>query len=302
VCGAGIVVAIVTVIRGLLLVSSAETLSPIVPLQRSTKSSRKSRYTLMAAVGLILSAGALAGFGAAGGTTPKVSSSRSSSSTNLIQQLATNTQAALTPAPTPAPAPAPAPPPAPAAKPAAAPSSTPAAPAAKPAANPLAQLTQLPISLSLPITLLNIFLSRHFGRPLPPPSAAPPELEDGFLSCEFGPSWQVGNRDRRSTPFRAPVDPVVVTGGWRSDPNRTRVVAAVSGVAVAALVVAGFAAGTSHHRPTGASAQGPTTHPGGAGNSGTNPAPPTTGPETTTPPVTAAASAAAPRCPLQWRW
>jgi hypothetical protein len=111
---------------------------------------RKSVSTLMAVVGLTLSAGTLAGIGTAGAATPRVSSASTPSMPNLIQQLTTTTTA-----PAPAAKPAPAPVPAPVLAPAVKPSSTPAAPAVKPATSPTAPLTALPISLSLPITLLN---------------------------------------------------------------------------------------------------------------------------------------------------
>jgi hypothetical protein len=135
-------------------------------------------------------------------------------------------------------------------------------------------------------TLEDIFLSREFGRPLPPPLARDVESEDRFLAREFGPSGQTGDRVRRDTPLlRAPVD----LGGWRSDHVRNRAVAVASGVAAAALVVAGFAAGTPHNGPTGVSAQGPTE---GGGGGGSIPGSPTPGPRATTSPVPAPLSVA----------
>jgi hypothetical protein len=134
-------------------------------------------------------------------------------------------------------------------------------------------------------TLETIFLSRDFGRPLPPPPRGELELVDRFLAREFGSSRRTGDRVRRQNLLRAPVD----LGAWRSDPARSRAVAMVSGVAAAALVVAGFAAAAPHNAPTGVSAQGPSEDGVGAGSI---PGPPPTGPRPTTSPLTAPVSVA----------
>jgi hypothetical protein len=110
-------------------------------------------------------------------------------------------------------------------------------------------------------SLEDLFLSREFGQPLPVLA----EPEDLFLAREFGGRrGRVRARDLRGTPFLA----TVVAAGWRGHPARNRTLAAVSGVAAAALVVAGFAAGTTHRTPTGVSALGSAKHSKGGEISG----------------------------------
>ncbi len=109
-------------------------------------------------------------------------------------------------------------------------------------------------------SLDDLFASREFGQLLPVPPE-PEALFTGHLR---------GMRVPRS------VVPTAVAGGWRGHPARERATALVSGVAAAALVLAGLAAGTTHHPPRGVSALGATTHSKGGGirgveGSGPNP-------------------------------
>jgi hypothetical protein len=133
-------------------------------------------------------------------------------------------------------------------------------------------------------SLEEVFLSREFGR-LPSRGissvrftdevAEPPQLEQVFLSREFGHPEAV----TATTPaLVAPVPALaVLPGRAERDNTRYRAIAAVSGVAAAALVVVGIAAGTGQptKQPT-VSAQGPHgSNPIGGGGSpqGTTPTP-----------------------------
>jgi hypothetical protein len=89
-------------------------------------------------------------------------------------------------------------------------------------------------------------------------------LEDLFLSREFGRPRPVApaRRDAVVRPIRPDITAAAPAGAvLRAYPSRNRAVAAMSGVAAAALVVAGVAAGTGHAPVTGISAQGPQSHP-----------------------------------------
>jgi len=126
-------------------------------------------------------------------------------------------------------------------------------------------------------TLEQVFLSREFERAHDRQAllhdrtqgTGLQELEQVLLSDHFG-----GQRDRSphvtqvaATPPAAPwPDNAVLTmlpSGLREN-NRHRSIAAVSGVAAAALVVAGLASGGAHQRQGEVSAQGPRTGSSGA--------------------------------------
>jgi hypothetical protein len=144
------------------------------------------------------------------------------------------------------------------------------------------------------ISLEEIFGSRDFGRrptrwdsaPVATVEPAdPPHLEQLFLSDLFGhPEAIAAALPSRVTPvITAPVAPPILVvlsgrGGAERDYTRSRgAIGAVSGVAAAALVVAGMASGTGTGSPSGqptVSAEGK--HPGHispAGHAGSLPAP-----------------------------
>lgn len=145
-------------------------------------------------------------------------------------------------------------------------------------------------------SLEEVFLSREFGRASSreissstraEEPAKPAQLEEVFLSEAFGHPEAV----TAATPKVAPVPLAVLAGGGEAaagererDTTRYRAIAAVSGVAAAALVVAGIAVGSgpsskaptqsAQGKPPGGSTTGPT---GGAPGSAPTPAPASSG-------------------------
>ena len=152
-------------------------------------------------------------------------------------------------------------------------------------------------------SLEEVFLSREFGQAsvrrglpdgefgdlpaapqfeavfVPEDFAAAPALEEVFLSEAFGRPEAVALRRRREAPLEliVPGDAVITPLHPTRDGTRYRAIAAVSGVAAAALVVAGVASGGGQAgRPT-VSAQGVrVSAQGGGANNGTSPVPPIT--------------------------
>jgi hypothetical protein len=135
-------------------------------------------------------------------------------------------------------------------------------------------------------SLEEVFLSREFGRSpsrgMPPLGGAyepaePPQLEEVFLSERFGHPEAVA---ATTAVFVAPTPALAALPGrigTERDSARYRAIAALSGVAAAALVVVGVASGG------GQTAKTPTVSAQGAG--GSNPPGPTGGsPEGTPPP------------------
>jgi hypothetical protein len=145
-------------------------------------------------------------------------------------------------------------------------------------------------------SLEEVFLSREFGRApsrgissirLAHDVAAPPQLEQLFLADEFGHPEAV----TAATAAVATAPPALVAlpgrGGTERDSTRYRAIAAVSGVAAAALVVVGIASGTGQPArhptvsaqgpgskptgPTGGLPQGTTSQPGSSGAGGGSP-------------------------------
>ncbi len=115
-------------------------------------------------------------------------------------------------------------------------------------------------------SLEEVFLSREFGRApsrrissigVMPELTAPPQLEQVFLSEEFGRPATVPALagDRRGPALALPCP---AGSASERDSARYRAIAAVSGVAAAALVVVGVASGSGQptKQPT-VSAQGP---------------------------------------------
>jgi hypothetical protein len=146
-------------------------------------------------------------------------------------------------------------------------------------------------------SLEEVFLSREFGRaPSRPMSfrsgtqevAPPPQLEQLFLADEFGQPERVAAATAATL---APPALVALPGRAATERDRTRyrAIAAVSGVAAAALVVVGITSGTGQpaRQPT-VSAQGPGSSSSPSGPTGGTP------PGTTTPPGSSGAGAGAP--------
>lgn len=120
------------------------------------------------------------------------------------------------------------------------------------------------------ISLEEVFLSRDFGRRSPRPNAStaatvdpsdPPQLEQVFLSEWFGHPEAIAAEHASATattPAVAQPTLVLLAGrGTEHDAARYRAIGAVSGVAAAALVVAGVVStGQPSGQPT-ISAQGP---------------------------------------------
>ncbi|HWF16107.1 MAG TPA: hypothetical protein VG244_08010 [Acidimicrobiales bacterium] len=147
-------------------------------------------------------------------------------------------------------------------------------------------------------SLEEVFLSREFGRSpsrgisfqgRPREVGEPPQLEQVFLSEKFGHPEAVAATTRE---FAPPTPALAVLPGRsvvERDNTRYRAIAAVSGVAAAALVVVGIVSGTGQptKRPT-VSAQGPSgsgrpgASGGGSPTSGGGPqlGPPSAGPGT----------------------
>ena len=142
-------------------------------------------------------------------------------------------------------------------------------------------------------SLEHLFASREFGQLRP----VLPERADLVLARHFGGhGGSAMTSDPRGMLISSPVLSAAVAGRWRGHPARERVIAVVSGlVAAAALVVAGLAAGTTHHPPGEVSVLGSTTHSKGGGirgigGSGRNPS--TIGPGATDSAPTAQVSGA----------